>query len=99
MKTKTSPTFSISQKQKRLKYWDEHLSSLTGQAPQILEKLTTYRMLLSRLAKASSLSSKEDSEETHQRILDLERQIETDFEHWRLGTSPVGQYNVNTEPD
>ena len=99
MKTKTSPNFAIPQKQKRLSYWESHLSKNAYQSHFILENLTTYRMLLSRLTKASSLSTKEDVEDTYHRLLDIERVIDNCFEDWLLATSPNGECNASIDPE
>ncbi len=77
----------IARKTKRLKYWQEQFQHLTKDKDSILEKLNTYNLLISKLAKAKE---KTDVEECENRLVALERELSSLFEERRLLTSDLG---------
>ncbi|MFN8391433.1 MAG: hypothetical protein U0136_14185 [Bdellovibrionota bacterium] len=86
----------VARRQKRLKYWCdrfEQQGQSSDRAAEIKERLNTYRLLLSKLVKASTEQEVQDVEG---RVQCLERELTTLFEARRLMTSSIGVSAVIT---
>lgn len=77
----------VSRKIKRSKYWQEQFHFYGKEDGSIFEKLNTYNLLISKLAKAKE---KLDVLECENRLNALERELCTLFESRRLLTSELG---------
>lgn len=80
-------SLTVARRIKRLKYWQEQFQHLTQDKDSILEKLNTYNLLISKLAKAKE---KADLLECENRLCGLERELSSLFEERRLLTSDLG---------
>lgn len=80
-------SLAVARKTKRLKYWEEQFQHLTQNKDFILEKLNTYNLLISKLARAKE---KPDLLECENRLCTLERELSGLFESRRLLTSDLG---------
>ena len=89
----------VARRQKRLQYWQKRLAGDeidTERTHEITEQLSTYALLLSKLAKAENAAPTQDAED---RLQALERELAALFEARRLMTSDIGSSITGGYPE
>ena len=86
----------LATRQKRLGYWQKTFTfaSLPAVEQQLIaEKLATYALLLSKVARAPSDIERDESKE---RLVSLDRELNSLFEARRRSTSPMNPRDAST---
>lgn len=90
LSTPTSLALLVARRQKRAKYWEERFSNGGKDEDALVdieERLQTYRLLISKLVRATSEA---EIHEAETRLAAMDAQLASLFEARRLMTSPIG---------